>query len=230
VHRARSRCSGRLELQSIAVPRDRGVMNVAREGVSQSGPQVQLTDHMEGESIRDVAMEVRGTAGGERKKAIAKLTAAEIRAAQGLAEIHAKTTNTEITADGKRAGRASDADYLLWNIDPTNPAPKAVAKVAKLGGAHNATRILEKARVWAAQFKSRTDQPAAAYLGDANISNMKVSGYDPDTKTYKNAATYDAEKHRYGYANGEPKGDHPMGDKPAAAADLARLVGSLETR
>jgi hypothetical protein len=221
---------GGLELQHIAVPRDRGVMNVAREGVAQSGQQVQLTDHMEGQSIRDVAMGMAGTTGKERENAMVMVTAAEVRAAQGLAEIHAKTTNTDITVDGKRAGRTSDADYLLWNIDPTNPAPRAVAKVAKLGGARNATLILNKARVWAEQFKSRTDQPAAAYLGDANIANIKVSDYDPVTQTYKNAATYDAETHRYGYADGEPRGEHPMGDKPAAAADLARLIGSLETR
>lgn len=199
-----------------------------QRGVTVSGAQVQLTDHMEGQSIRDLAMEVVGTTDRERTEAVAKVAAAEVRAAQGLAELHAKTTNSEIGADGKRAGRASDADYLLSKIDPSNP--KAAAKVAKLGGAHNATRILAKARVWAAQFKARTDSPAAAYLGDANISNIKVSDYDSVEKTFKNAATFDAETHRYGYANGEPIGDNPMGDKPAAAADLARLVGSLETR
>lgn len=217
-----------LDLQSMRVPRDRGVMDVAREGVPQSGQQAQLTDFMDGQSIRDIAKEVVGTTGRERATAIAHVTAAEVRAAEGLAEIHVKTTNTEIDAAGKRAGRASDADYLLSKIDPANPG--SAAKVAKLGGAHNAKLILEKARVWAEQFKARTDQPAAAYLGDAHISNFKVSDYDSVDNTYKKAATFDTEKHRYGYANGKPTGAQPMGDKPAAAADLARLVGSLETK
>lgn len=158
----------------------------------------------------------------KRRAELEKLTAAMRRAAEGLAEMHAKFETKG--AGGKpvmmsKEAKLSDANHLLDNNFRNG---QDVAKVKAALGEADFLRV--KAALEGPMLRAflDADVPATAYHGDANAGNFIVNDYNSETG-FKELGVIDVSAMRWSVDMQTGKGTK------TGAADVARLLGSLET-
>jgi hypothetical protein len=209
------------QLTALRTPRERGAMGVQRDG-ERVGESV-LMDKAPGQSLEDLALAL--PQGDGRDDALLQFRAAMIRAAQGDAELHARFTDTTLGPEARRAARKSDADHLLGKLTRADV-------VRSVGGAETAVAIRDALHAQFYDAFLAADLPPSAYHGDAHLGNFKVDGWDAAQKVWRHLYTFDIGTMQYGFPRDTQLAvdQNPRGDKPAAGADLGRLLGSLESK
>ncbi|HEY4176091.1 MAG TPA: phosphotransferase [Kofleriaceae bacterium] len=207
------------KLTRLQVVRGRGRMTVDanNDGKSQS----LLMDSAPGRSINEMVKSLSGDP-AKRAQQLEELNYAVRSVAEGLAELHAKFRDTLVSEADARAARASDANYFLEKLMRADIVPT-------LGGHANAEKIANALRARLLDKFLDANLPASAYHGDANVGNFKVDGVDADHERFNIVSTYDVGTMQYGFPQGTvANGTATKGIKPAAAADAARFLSTLE--
>jgi hypothetical protein len=213
------------DLATLRTPRERGGLGATQDG-GEAGESV-LMDAVPGTSLEELGAGLVGTDPAARAREFAKFQAAVVRAAQGLAELHAHFTDPNLDAAGRRAARKADADHLLASFDDP-------ARIAALGGRTNADAIRAAIRARLYEPFLAADLPPSAYHGNAQLENFTVDGWDPKQRAWRDLYAVNVGEMSRGFPEdvaANLDGAHaPKGDKPAAGADLGRLLGALESK
>jgi hypothetical protein len=208
------------KLKKMTAVRERGrVSTDARTGYEGGAL---LMDAAKGTSIKDL-IEHLPSDPAARKPAFDQLTAAMKRAAEGLAEMHAKFETTSASGTPvmmSKAAKLKDANYFL---DKSFRDGEDVAKVRAALGEADFRRV--KAQLEGPMLRAflDTEVPATAYHGDANAGNFFVNDYNEVTGSYKELGLIDVGSMVWSVDKHTGKGIK------TGAADVARLLGSLET-
>jgi hypothetical protein len=207
------------KLTKMTAVKERGRISVdPRTGLEGGGL---LMDAAKGTSIRELIVNLP-TDPVLREKAVKQLIFAMKRAAEGLAEMHAKFETAGSGGMPKmmsREAKLSDANHLL---DKNFRTGQDVAKVKAALGEADFARV--KAALEGPVLHSflEADVPATAYHGDANAGNFIVHDFDSRTG-YKDLGVVDVGSMKWSVDDNTGKGIK------TGAADVARLLGSLET-
>jgi hypothetical protein len=207
------------KLTRLKIVRGRGRMTV--DANNEGSSQALLMDNAPGRSINEMVKSLSSDPVA-RAAQLQELDYAVRSVAEGLAELHSKFRDTSLSKADARAARASDADYFLKKLMRPDV-------VAKLGGQANAERIANALRAKLLEGFLDADLPASVYHGDANIGNFKVDGLDAGHERFETVFTYDVGTMQHGFdKEAFDNGTAKKGIKPAAAADAARFLSTLE--
>jgi hypothetical protein len=206
------------KLKKMTAVKERGRISVDPKTGYQGG--AILMDTAKGTSIKEL-IEQMPSDPGLREAAFKRLDFALKRAAEGLAEMHAKFET--IGAGGapvmmSRPSKLEDANYLL---DNNFRGGKDVDRVKAALGEADFQRVKAALEGPALRAFLEADVPATAYHGDANAGNFIVEDYNKDLG-YKDLGVIDVGSMKWSI------NDAGKGTK-TGAADVARLLGSLET-
>ncbi|HWU88820.1 MAG TPA: hypothetical protein VN253_16250, partial [Kofleriaceae bacterium] len=207
------------KLTKLTAVRERGRIGVdPRTGLEGGGL---LMDAAKGTSIREL-IEHLPSDPALHDTAMKQLNFAMKRAAEGLAEMHAKFETRGQGGAPKmmsREAKLSDANYFL---DKNFRDGEDVSKVKIALGEGEFARVKAALEGLMLQRFLEADVPATAYHGDANAGNFIVHDYDAQSG-YKELGLIDVGSMSWSIDARTGKGTK------TGAADVARFLGSLET-